>query len=289
MKKLFVVLLASLVLLTFGSAMALAGDVVRIVVDGQELQPDVPPQIVQDRTLIPIRFVAEALGADVDWEDATKTAIGKKGEVEIKLAIGGAALKKGVPTEIDVPAAIIGDRTMVPLRFVSENLGAQVDWDDATRTVTVLSANPDPGTPPTENPPATEEPGTGNNAGSDNPATGNNGGSGSNPATGGSSGGSNSGGSSGGSAVQDKTANASVEIGALNFKEITLKSTNVTGAAKFQVEGTTTVQAVGETIRILDPHATVRVSILAANGTTVLASGDLNISETKANITFDLN
>ncbi len=112
---------------------------VSIVVDGKQISPDVPPQIVNDRTIVPIRFVAEALGAQVGWDNDTRTVSIKKPGVDIKLVIDGEASNNGVPVQLDVPAILINDRTMVPLRFVSECLGCQVNWDPETRTVEIIS------------------------------------------------------------------------------------------------------------------------------------------------------
>ncbi len=114
-----------------------AGDAIRVVLDGQMLQFDVPPVIENDRTLVPLRVIFEALGADVEWNGETQTVTAKRSDTEIKLIIGGEAYVNGQAVELDVPAKIIEDRTLVPLRFVSEALGCQVDWDGVTRTVSI--------------------------------------------------------------------------------------------------------------------------------------------------------
>ena len=107
-----------------------AGDAIRVVLDGQMLQFDVPPVIENDRTLVPLRVIFEALGAegnnpiaDVEWNGETQTVTAKRSDTEIKLIIGGEAYVNGQAVELDVPAKIIEDRTLVPLRFVSEALG----------------------------------------------------------------------------------------------------------------------------------------------------------------------
>lgn len=92
--------------------------------------PDAQPGIVQNRTLVPVRFVSEALGAKVDWDgDNRIVTISQPGKV-IKLAIDqiDVTVNDQVIT-LDVPAKIYFDRTFVPLRFVSEALGCKVDWD----------------------------------------------------------------------------------------------------------------------------------------------------------------
>ena len=106
-------------------------------VDGSEVTLTAPAQIINGRTMVPIRFVAENLGFVVNWDASSKTAsIGNNGE--IKLSVGSAsAVVNGKSVALDAPAIIQGGRTLVPLRFVSENLGAEVAWDAATKTATI--------------------------------------------------------------------------------------------------------------------------------------------------------
>lgn len=94
-----------------------------------------------DRVLVPMRVILEALGVQVDWEDSTRTVIARKGSDVLRLQIDNPVpTLNGRPLrELDVPARLIGDHTMVPVRFVSENFGAKVDWDENTRTVIIRS------------------------------------------------------------------------------------------------------------------------------------------------------
>ena len=89
--------------------------------------------------MTPARFVAEALGAKVEWDDATKTVTITKDDYKIVLVIDSKIAEiNGEQVEIDVPATIIDDRTLTPARLVAEALGAEVSWDDATKTVTIV-------------------------------------------------------------------------------------------------------------------------------------------------------
>ncbi|MDI6861206.1 MAG: stalk domain-containing protein [Caldisericia bacterium] len=104
---------------------------------------DVPPQIIEGRTLLPIRWVAEPLGAEVNWDGVEKKiTVSLKSNV-IELWIGkNKARVNGIETPIDpnnpkVVPMIIKGRTMLPVRFVAENLGCKVDWDGATKTITI--------------------------------------------------------------------------------------------------------------------------------------------------------
>lgn len=104
---------------------------------------DVPPQIIEGRTLLPIRWVAEPLGANVGWDGVEKKVTVTLKSTTIELWIGkNIARVNGVDTPIDpnnpkVVPMIISGRTMLPVRFVAENLGCQVDWDANTKTVTI--------------------------------------------------------------------------------------------------------------------------------------------------------
>ncbi len=99
---------------------------------------DTEPIIESDRTLVPLRFIFETLGADVDWEDLTRTAIVQNDEATILFSIDNTtASVNSMSKTMDVPARLVNDKTMVPLRFLSEELGFNVEWDEATRTATI--------------------------------------------------------------------------------------------------------------------------------------------------------
>lgn len=112
---------------------------IRVIVNGDEVVfPDQKPAIVNDRTLVPLRAIFEALKAEVAWDDKTKTVTSKKGDISISLAINSDQLyQNGTPKTLDVPAQIMNGRTMVPVRAISEAFNCQVGWDQNTRTVTV--------------------------------------------------------------------------------------------------------------------------------------------------------
>ncbi len=112
------------------------GRPVRVVLAERPLVFDVPPVMVAGRILVPFRHFLAALGARVDWDGEGVTA--RLGDTELRLWPGRRqALVNGAPVELDVPPSIVRGRVLVPLRFVSETLGMNVSWDDATRTVTL--------------------------------------------------------------------------------------------------------------------------------------------------------
>lgn len=97
--------------------------------DGSELQPDVPPVIKDNRTLIPARAISEALGAVVQWQQAEQTVLISKGEINIQLRVGNRiALVNGQAVTLDCPAENLNARVFVPLRFVSETMQARVQY-----------------------------------------------------------------------------------------------------------------------------------------------------------------
>jgi Copper amine oxidase N-terminal domain len=114
---------------------------VHVFVNGQPVAFDVPPQIDNGRVLVPLRGVFEQLGATVVWNDQTQTVLAQRGATSMQLVIGNTqAMVNGQPVIMDVPAMVVGGRTMVPLRFVSQALGSMVDWNAASSTVTIMSA-----------------------------------------------------------------------------------------------------------------------------------------------------
>ena len=107
-------------------------------IDGKTVSNDVAPKIVNDRTMLPIRFIAEALGAKVDWIEESQTVKITAENIDISLVIGeDFATVNGEKIDLDSPSFIENDRTYLPIRFVSEKLGADVKWDDATQTVNI--------------------------------------------------------------------------------------------------------------------------------------------------------
>jgi len=114
-----------------------------ITVDGQTQPMDVAPFIQNGRTLVPVRFISEALGAKVDWIDANKEIVIVLGAKVVGLWVGkDAATVNGVESKLEAPPIIQDSRTFVPLRFVSEALGAQVDWLQEKSQVTIAYSAP---------------------------------------------------------------------------------------------------------------------------------------------------
>ena len=131
MKKLLSILLALTLL-------ASAAGAVNLYVDMNLIHTDTPPTIVEGRTLVPVRAIFEAIGATVEWDGATSTATGVRGDTTVIIQIDNTtAYVNGEARTLDVPAQLINGRTMVPARFISEAMGCDVTWDAKTETAAV--------------------------------------------------------------------------------------------------------------------------------------------------------
>lgn len=113
-----------------------------------------PPVVENDRTLVPMRFLFEQMGANVTWNESAETAtatlptsadqrirtFSNEAEKSVTFSIDNTNVTvNGHPAEMDVPARLVNDKTMVPLRFLSENLGYNVEWDEATNTAIITT------------------------------------------------------------------------------------------------------------------------------------------------------
>jgi hypothetical protein len=102
-----------------------------VMLNDKVLGFDTPPTIEAERTLIPLRFLFEQMGATVDWDNATQTATVSSETGNVSFSINNTTAKvNGQNETMDVPARLINGKTMVPLRFLSENLGYNVKWDE---------------------------------------------------------------------------------------------------------------------------------------------------------------
>ena len=100
--------------------------------------PDQKPVLVNDRTMVPARGVFEELGYKVDWDDKTSTALVSGSGITVSVPINSTTIyKNGEPITLDVPAQLIGGRTMLPLRAISEALDLEVEWVEITSTVII--------------------------------------------------------------------------------------------------------------------------------------------------------
>ena len=111
---------------------------VNVKLNQKYLKFDSAPRIINGRGMVPMRNIFEAMGTKIEWNQKTKTVIATKGTDIIKLTIGKKQAEiNGKQVTLDVPAQVIKDRTLVPVRFVSEGLNKEITWDSKTNTAEI--------------------------------------------------------------------------------------------------------------------------------------------------------
>ena len=140
-----ILLLILIALVQYSAPDAYAEDLIKIVIDGKRIKPDVDPYISNDRTLVPIRVIAEELDSVVEWDNDNRAVHISKEDIHILLRIDSYLVEYTNDNEtsytiIDVVPQITGDRTFVPLRLISNALGVGIEWDNDKRTVYIDSS-----------------------------------------------------------------------------------------------------------------------------------------------------
>lgn len=144
LKKIAVLMIVCLMLCPLS---AFAVNDVAVKINGEPLEFDVPAQIINDRTMVPMRKIFETFGFTVQWLPESRTIISINNNIVIAMGIdspvmnvtnlAAAEAERNVVYQLDSPPTIVGDRTLVPVRAIAEGLGKNVDWDDLTRTVLI--------------------------------------------------------------------------------------------------------------------------------------------------------
>lgn len=138
MKKMITMFAATMVAVSAALTPAFGTTYAGVEFNGEKVQFEQDPVIENGRVLVPFRFVAEKLGAEVAWDAETKTVTCEKDGVKISLTANVKdVVVSGQSLEIDVPAQIMNSRVFVPLRFVADNMGADVEWDAENKTVKI--------------------------------------------------------------------------------------------------------------------------------------------------------
>lgn len=153
MKKILsVILCLSLAASLLIGATSVSADEISVELDGNPIEFDVNPEIIDGRTMVPLRKIFEEIGASVKWDNDTQTVSARKNKKTITLSIDSADLQidKGDTDEegnpiyetvtLEVPAQIVSGRTLVPARAISESFGLNVDWDEDNQKV-IISSN----------------------------------------------------------------------------------------------------------------------------------------------------
>ena len=150
-RALWVILMLAVAIAVAAPVPTGAQGMIRVFIDGRLVNFDVPPTIIQGRVLVPLRGIFEQLGATVDYDARTQHIVAIRGGQTVELTVGSRQARvNNTSSLLDVPAFTINGRTMVPLRFISESLGAGVQWVAANSTILISSTG---GTPTAATPP----------------------------------------------------------------------------------------------------------------------------------------
>lgn len=143
LRELICTLIFSTILATLSNCAFALDDGITVILNGERMVfTDAQPYIKDSRTLVPFRKIFEAFGMQVSWDGNKRQVLGKGNDTEILLTIDDTtAYVNNAKKILDVPAQITNSRTFVPLRFVSESVGADVQWNGGTNTVTINYGN----------------------------------------------------------------------------------------------------------------------------------------------------
>lgn len=137
----------------------------KIILDGKEIvQPsDAKAEIINSKVMVPIRVISESLGYGVDWKQSTGTVTISKDNTAMQMIVGQkTATVNGSNVNLDAPPLVKNGTTLVPLRFIGEQMGLKVGWNNTTKTVTLVTQNSGSGNG------TTTPPNSGNNGGGSN-------------------------------------------------------------------------------------------------------------------------
>ena len=153
MKKITAVMMIAAMLC--GNGAAIAEDEIKVYYDGTQIEFDTVPEVVNERTFVPLRAIAETLGAEVAWDGSKDMVTLSRDDIKTYLVIGSDETKTQNAREtasgkLDAAPYIKDERTMVPVRFISEAFGMDVDWDG--ETLSVLITQPEQEAEPTVEP-----------------------------------------------------------------------------------------------------------------------------------------
>lgn len=137
MKKILCLFLTMLLLVSAVTPVMASGEI-KVKINGKQIAFDVQPQLINNRTMVPLRAIFEALGATVNWNNDTQTVTSTKGGTTISLTINSPKMYvNGTPVALDSPACLVSGRTLVPVRAISEAFKLKVDWIGDQNTVSI--------------------------------------------------------------------------------------------------------------------------------------------------------
>jgi hypothetical protein len=138
MKRIVLLILSIIMLLSM--AQVVLAENINVTLNGEPLYFDVNPQIINGRTMVPIRAIFEAMGANVKWDETTSTVIATRGSKTVQMTIGNPTIYINEISKImDISPVIVDGRTLVPARFVAEAFDASVEWDGENNNVIITT------------------------------------------------------------------------------------------------------------------------------------------------------
>ena len=127
--------------LLFPESKIVSADGIKVSLNGSFLEFDIVPTTINDRTMVPLRAIFEALNATVDWNSETQTVTSKKGDTIITITVDSDQMSvNNKSITLDCPATVINGRTLVPVRAISESFGLDVGWDELNSRVILREA-----------------------------------------------------------------------------------------------------------------------------------------------------
>lgn len=142
MKKLILTVVITVLTLSAMMCIAHADGDISVYYNAAEISFDVKPQIINGRTMVPIRAIFEKMGAYVAWDQATSTATCTKGDTVVKMTVNSNVMYiNGEAVTMDVSPVVIDGRTLAPARYVAEAFGATVQWSQKNSSVVICSEN----------------------------------------------------------------------------------------------------------------------------------------------------
>lgn len=139
MKRFFCLLMVVVMTMSM-NVLTFAEDNIKVALDGKYIGFDVPPQIISGRTMVPIRAIFENMGATVQWDANTSSAICTKGDIVVKMTVNSTNMYINNQLQtMDIAPVVIDGRTLAPARYVAEAFGADVQWSEKNNTVVICS------------------------------------------------------------------------------------------------------------------------------------------------------
>lgn len=135
-------LTSATILLCISQAVTTLASSISLDINGEPISTDVSPQIIDGRTMVPVRSIFEAVGATVVWDAETKTIVGTKGNTTVIMTINSTTETiNGEEYGMDTSPLIVDGRTLAPAKYVAEAFGYTVNWDADTKTVSIIGSD----------------------------------------------------------------------------------------------------------------------------------------------------